>query len=221
MFRASLAKSLKGARVAWFTNMGGIPFEPEITRVVNATGSVFADLGGVVEDAEPDFTGVDDAFPIFAISRITAITRAIAREHPTMFKEHGQVGDRRSGAADRRRMWRGRVLAGEDVPRRDRVLLALRRVRLSGDAGRAVRVDDRVSDDVNGVEMPTYIDWMRSCWYVTFMQCPAISVPAGFSARGLPVGLQIVGQAARRLALLQLAHAFEQATKHGARRPNI
>lgn len=42
--------------------------------------------------------------------------------------------------------------------------------------------------------MPTYIDGMRSAWYVSFMQCPAIIVPAGFSANGLPVGAQIEGK---------------------------
>jgi amidase len=74
---------------------------------------------------------------------------------------------------------------------------------------------------VDGVTMPTYIDWMRSCWYVSFMQCPAISVPAGFSARGLPVGLQIVGKPRGDWPLLQLAYAFEQATNFGARRPAL
>ncbi len=72
---------------------------------------------------------------------------------------------------------------------------------------------------VAGEKMPTYIDWMRSCWYVTFMACPCISVPAGFTASGLPVGLQIVTKRRADFALLQMAYAFEQATKHGARRP--
>jgi len=62
---------------------------------------------------------------------------------------------------------------------------------------------------------------MRSAWYVTFMQCPAISVPAGFSRGGLPVGLQIVGKPRGDWSLLQLAHAFEQATGHGKRRPAL
>jgi amidase len=74
---------------------------------------------------------------------------------------------------------------------------------------------------VAGVVMRTYIDWMRSCWYVSFMQCPAISVPAGFTESGLPVGLQIVGKPRGDWPLLQLAHAFEQATTHGTRRPTL
>jgi len=75
--------------------------------------------------------------------------------------------------------------------------------------------------EISGTKMNTYIDWMRSCWYVTMMSNPAISVPAGFSATGLPVGLQIVGRHRDDLSVLQLAHAFEQATGHGTRRPPL
>jgi amidase len=68
---------------------------------------------------------------------------------------------------------------------------------------------------ISGTPMATYIDWMRSCWYVTFMSSPAISVPGGFTRAGLPVGVQIVGRHRADWSVLQLAHAFEQATQHG------
>lgn len=74
---------------------------------------------------------------------------------------------------------------------------------------------------VAGQPMATYIDWMRSCWHVTFMANPAISVPGGFTAGGLPVGLQIVGRHRGDWGVLQLAHAFEQSRQHGARRPPL
>ena len=75
--------------------------------------------------------------------------------------------------------------------------------------------------EINGTPMRTYIDWMRSCWYITFMSNPAISVPAGFTPAGLPVGIQIVARHRDEWSLLQLAHAFEQATGHGRRRPAL
>ncbi len=74
---------------------------------------------------------------------------------------------------------------------------------------------------IEGTAMKTYIDWMRACWYVTMMANPAISVPAGFSASGLPVGLQIVGRHRDEWSVLQLAHAFERATRHGERQPSL
>ena len=82
-------------------------------------------------------------------------------------------------------------------------------------------VDVPYPTQVAGTPMGTYIDWMRSCWYVSFMSNPAISVPAGFTAAGLPVGIQIVGRHRGEWSLLQLAHAFEQATQHGQRRPGV
>ena len=54
-FRAPLGRSFRGARVAWFKGMGGIPFEPEIRSVVNENRHVFADLECEVHDDEPDF----------------------------------------------------------------------------------------------------------------------------------------------------------------------
>jgi len=74
---------------------------------------------------------------------------------------------------------------------------------------------------VAGVPMATYLDWMRACWYVTFMSTPAISVPCGFTPTGLPVGIQIVGRHRGDWSVLQIAHAFEQATHHGSKVPAL
>src|SRR5437867_3901776 len=63
-FRAAIGRTFKDVRVAWWRGLGGIPFEPGIRRVVDANRRVFEDLGCVVEEAEPDFAGVDEAFPI-------------------------------------------------------------------------------------------------------------------------------------------------------------
>jgi amidase len=59
--------------------------------------------------------------------------------------------------------------------------------------------------------METYIDWMKSAHFVTVTRQPAISIPAGFTPDGLPVGVQIVGRHRGDLDLLKLAHAVEQA----------
>ena len=69
--------------------------------------------------------------------------------------------------------------------------------------------------------MKSYIDWMQSCSLISLTEHPAMSVPCGFTSRGLPVGLQMVGRHRGELELLQLAHAFEQATGVGERRPHL
>jgi hypothetical protein len=65
---------------------------------------------------------------------------------------------------------------------------------------------------INGQEQATYLDWMRSCFLVTVTGCPAISVPAGFTREGWPVGIQIVAAPRNERLLLEVAHAFEQLT---------
>jgi len=69
--------------------------------------------------------------------------------------------------------------------------------------------------------MPTYIDWMTVCCAISVTGLPAISVPAGFTSSGLPVGVQIVGKPRGDLELLKVAHCFEQATMHHTRKPGI
>ena len=66
--------------------------------------------------------------------------------------------------------------------------------------------------EIEGVAMDTYIDWMKSCYYISTTGHPAISVPAGFTDEGLPIGLQIVGRHQDDWGLLQIAHAYEQAS---------
>ena len=75
--------------------------------------------------------------------------------------------------------------------------------------------------DIAGEPLESYIDWMKSCWLVSTVGNPALSVPAGFTPDGLPVGLQIVGRHRDDLGVLQLGHAFEQATGFGRRRPPL
>ncbi|WP_396200055.1 amidase [Gemmatimonas sp.] len=221
IFRRPLAANMKGKRIAWFTNMGGLPFEPEITRVLNANRQAFIDMGCIVEDAEPDFSGVDEAFPALRHLTFHNSYAKLSRDNPTLFKDtvkweiaeaerQGAVNVARANARQAQ-MYRH---VSQFFAKYDAYVCPVTQVE-------PFDITTEYPTTVAGVAMPTYIDWMRSAWYVTFMQCPAISVPAGFSASGLPVGAQIVGKPRGDWALLQLAHAFEQATGHGKRRPNF
>jgi amidase len=75
--------------------------------------------------------------------------------------------------------------------------------------------------EINGQPMATYIDWMTVCCAISITGLPTISVPAGFTASGLPIGLQIVGRPRGDFELLQIARAFEDATGHASRRPDL
>ena len=221
IFRAPLGRSVKGARVAWFKSMGGIPFEPEITRVVDANRQRFVDLGCEVHDDEPDFSGVDDAFPILRHIGYHANLAAHVHGHPDAFKETIRweiaEAERTTGADVARATARQSRLYGEIArffERYDYFIAPVTQVE-------PFDVTTEYPTSVAGVPMPTYIDWMRSCWYVTLTACPAISVPAGFTSHGLPVGLQIVGPHRADWSVLQIAHAFEQASLYGRSKPGL
>jgi amidase len=66
--------------------------------------------------------------------------------------------------------------------------------------------------EIAGRAMDSYHRWMEVCSLVTMSGCPSLNVPAGFSASGLPMGMQIVGRNQAELSCLQLAHAYDEAT---------
>jgi amidase len=72
---------------------------------------------------------------------------------------------------------------------------------------------------IDGVTMENYVAWMKSAYWISTTCRPAISVPAGFTPEGLPVGIQIVGRHRDDLGVLRMGYAFEQATGVGKRRP--
>jgi amidase len=219
-FAAPLDASMKGKRIAWWRGLGGIPFEPEIRRVVDENRKVFEGLGCIVEEAEPDFAGVDEAFPTLRHTSYHSSYAALARQRPEWIKDTIKweiaEAERQTGADIGRAQARQGKLFEDSArffERFDYFVLPVTQLA-------PFEVTTPYPTEVAGAPMATYIDWMRSCWYVSFMACPAISVPGGFTTSGLPVGVQIVGRSRDDLGVLRIAHAFEQATGHGKRRPN-
>ena len=217
----SLARDFKGVRVAWWTGLGGIPFEAETRDIIDAQRKVFESLGCVVDDAEPDFTGVDEAFPTLRHLSYHTNQGPLVKQRPEWVKDtiKWEVAEaERQTAADVARAMARQGKMYDDCAtffeRYEYFVLPVTQLA-------PFDITTEYPKEVAGVPMPTYIDWMRSCWYVSFMANPAISVPAGFTNGGLPVGIQIVGRARRDWSVLQIGRAFEAATNVGQRRPAI
>ena len=210
---AALDVGLAGLRVAFAPRAdGAMPFDASIIEVVGRHAGTFERLGWRVDEAFPDLRGARDAF-------FTLRARAYADDLAEL------VATRRD-LVKPTVVWNvelGLALTDDDVRVAREDLRAIRE-RTAGFFERfdllampvtqvaPFPVEIEYPTEIDGVAMRTYLDWMESCWTVTVFGAPALSVPAGFTDDGLPVGLQLVAPPGEDLALLRAAHAFEAAT---------
>ncbi|MCY4146209.1 MAG: amidase [Chloroflexi bacterium] len=221
-FADDLQRDFHGARIAWSPDLGCLPVEPSVIQTIEAQLPVFADIGIVVEEAHPDFS---DAYDIFQTLRAWGFELAFA-ERFVQFGEESFKETIRWNAAQ------GRQLSAAHISRAQVKRTELfHRVREFLDVYDCLLlptaqvppfpIEQEYPREINGATMRTYIDWMMSCGFITVTGLPAMSVPCGFTADGLPVGLQMVGKPRGEFALLQLAYAFQEATRFYLRKPPV
>jgi len=221
IFARPLEREFTGARLAWSRDLGGLPVQPEVTAALERQRHVFEDLGMIVEEAQPDLTDADEVFKVLRAYNFELSYGALLKSSRDQMKDtvvwNIEQGIALSGAqigrAERKRTelyHRGREFMERYT------FLAAPVVQVLPFA-----VEQPWVREINGQPMTTYVDWMRSCYFITTTGLPAISVPCGFSADGLPVGLQIVGRHRDDFGVLQLAHAFERHTAFWKTRPAI
>jgi len=219
LFRRPLDRDFHGVRIAWSPDFGKLPVDPRVTGALESQCHVFEDLGCQVDRAQPDFSGADEAFKVLRAWEFEISYGELLDSHP------GQIKDTVVWNTEE-----GRRLTGPQIGQAERKRTELyQRVRRFMEEYEFMLfpvsqvppfdVDQPYVTEVNGVEMGTYIDWMKSCYYISILGLPAISVPCGFTEEGLPVGLQIVGRNHDDWGVLQLAHAFEQASGFWRVRP--
>jgi amidase len=221
LFARPLDRDFKQIRIAWSKDLGGLPVDPRVTQVLESQRHVFEDLGCIVEEAQPDFSGADEIFKVWRAWAFELELAELLKSHRELMKdsvvwniEQGQklTGPQIGRAEVRRTELYHRVR--EFMETYEYLICPVNQVP-------PFDIHRRWIEEINGVKMETYIDWMRSCYYITITGLPAISVPCGFTPEGLPVGIQIVGRHNNDFGVLQLANAFEQATGIWRRRPPV
>lgn len=218
-FAGSLHRDLKGVRVAWSIDLGGLPLDSRVRTVLERQRKTFEDLGCIVEDACPEFGNVNEIFLTLRTWASWTIYKDLLAQHRAEFKPDA-IWDIESGAR----------VTGEDLGRAlveqgrlfDRLRAFQEKYEFLVCAVNQVppfAATEPWPKSIDGVAMDNYISWMKTTYWISTTCRPAISVPAGFTDDGLPVGIQIVGRYRDDLNVLKMAHAFEQATGFGARRP--
>ncbi len=219
IFTRSLKRNFKGVNIAWAIDLGGLPFEPEVKKVVDSQKKVFQSLGCNVEDNEPDFTGADKAYKAWRAwdYELTLGRNAKKNKFKYTLQKNIEEGER---------------ITGQQLASAERIRTELyHRIRVFMEKYEffILPVSQVIPFDINqeyvkkiqDVTMETYIDWQKTCYYISLTGNPAIAVPCGFTDEGLPVGLQIVGRHKDETGLLQIAAAFEGETKFYKRRPPV
>jgi amidase len=222
-FRTPPRRDFRGTRIAWSGNFGGaVPFEPEVLETCRTALRSLEAMGCIVEEAVPDFP-VERAWQAFVKLR--------------HWQQGGNLLDFYNDPARRP------LLKPEAVYEIERGLaMSAFEVTANGvirsEWGQAVRrlfgrfdywvvptaqlfpfdLANNWPPRVAGQEMRTYHEWMKAVSLVTLSGCPALAAPAGFSAGGLPMGLQIVAPVHQELRCLQLAAAFEEANRSNVAR---
>jgi amidase len=206
-----LGRDFTGTRVAWLEDEAEMPFERRVRSIVDAQRTLFESIGCRVDAARADFSGADNVF------RVLRAQAFVNRHGETVRQHRSHVKSTILDEIDR-----GERLTSEGIrsAERERSALHERFARLMETYPFFVLPTTQVAPfdvkepyvrEIEGVMMSSYIDWMKSCYYISALGHPAISVPCGLTTEGLPVGLQIVGRAGDDWGVLQLAHAFESA----------
>ncbi|HET8754747.1 MAG TPA: amidase [Solirubrobacteraceae bacterium] len=195
-------------RIAWSDDLGDLPVEPAITAALRRRRGELEALGCTIEDVDLDLRDADEAFETL---RAIGFAQAFAELLRTRREELKDTV-----------VWNieaGLALTGEQVARaltlQATVFARMRELLERYDAFAlpvtqvlAFDVDEPWPRAIAGVEMGSYLEWMRSCSRITVTAHPAMSVPAAFTPDGLPIGLQLVGRHRGEAALLRLAAAL-------------
>jgi amidase len=216
--RALLDRDLAGIRVAWSPDLG-VPVEPDVLTVLAPARQVLAELGGEVTDAMPDLAGADEVFRTFRAFAFATFRADLLTEHPDLIGPNVTWNIQRGLELTTADLSRATALRGALA---ERVSAFFADFDVLACPVSQVAPFDVTLDwvhEINGQPLHTYLDWMASCYLISAAGLPAMSVPAGFTAAGLPVGLQLVGRRRRDWDLLAVAHAFESATGYAGRVP--
>jgi amidase len=210
IFLKSLERNFNGVKVAWSPTLGGAPVEHAVRDTLEAGLKHFEALGCSIEEAEPDLSEADDCFDVlrgFSLAQ---------RYGPLLDTHRDQLKDTAIWNFERGLAFSSAQIT-EAFRQHSRIYDNMRNFMERYDFLLApcnqvlpFSVDQPYVTEINGEKLTSYIEWMKTCYRITVTAHPALSVPIGFAANRLPVGIQIVGRYRGEWSILQLAHALER-----------
>jgi amidase len=223
VFAKPLKRDFRKVRVAWSRDLGGLPFDSRVPATLERQRKILEALGCIVEEAEPDFSGATEAFETLRAVSFLGRFGPLLKEHRDKLKDTVIWNVEQGMRLSPEKIARAEQLRSELFHRMRRFLERYEFLVCPVNQLPPFPADVEWPREIAGVKLDNYLDWMKSCYYITITSHPAISVPAGFTADDppLPVGIQIVGRYRADFSVLQLAHAFESATGTRKHRPSL
>jgi amidase len=220
-FAQPLQRDFRGTRIAMSVQLAGLAVDPEIQRAVQAQAAVFESMGCEVEFADPDLGDAEDVFRMERAWMIGSLVDRLDADARAQLKPEIEAEcrlHRSLSAADLGDMFVRKTALFERMRsfmdnHAYYVLPATQMLPFDADL--------RWPTEFMGTRYDSYIDWMRICWYLSSTESPVLALPCGFSASGLPIGLQIAGRFRDDWGLLQFGHAYEVAAAHSTMRPPL
>jgi len=222
-FPARLQRDFNGARIAWAGDFNGhVPYEPGVLDLCKRALATFEQMGCVVEEAVPDFQ-IDAVWQAWLKLRAWQSGGALLPYYNDPAKRALMKPEAIFEVESGRNLTAFDITAASAV--RTEWYQAVRRFfsRYDYFIVPTAQVFPFAADlhwptEIAGRKMETYHEWMKGVLPVTMAGCPALAVPAGFNQQGWPIGIQIVAPNHADLSCLQLAHAYDLATRWVSKR---
>jgi amidase len=218
-FAQPLERFFQGVRVAFSPTLGGLPVERAVLDVVAESVEHLRRLGCEVIQEDPDLSSADEIFEVWRAWRMELRVASLPADRRPLLKDtviwNAQQGEPLTGP----QLSQVESKHADLFHRMRRFMERFEFILAPVNQVVPFPVHVPYPTEIEGVSMEHYIDWQKSCYRISACGNPAISVPAGFTSTGLPVGVQLIGRYRDDFGLLQLAHAFEGVSPAARRRP--
>ena len=209
-FVSALEDTALPRRVAFSPDLGIVPMESEVAEICAAAAQRFTEIGAEVCDATPDFSGVIEGFQTLRGVLIAVLMETLLEDHRDQIApeivwniEKGLTATNAEILKAERVRWELYHRMASFFEHYDLLLCPTVSVP-------PFPMEQRYVETIAGQPTETYIDWIAITFAVTMTSCPALSLPAGFSSSGLPIGLQVIGRPRGEAELLRACHRMEE-----------
>jgi len=208
-FLSAARSNQKPKRIAYSPDFGITPVDPEVKAVTRTAAERFAEAGAIVEETSPDFSEAHECFHVlrafdFAISKAELLRTKRDQLKPEVIwniEEGLKLTVEKLERAEAQRV----AITTRALEFFDTYDLLLAPATIVA----PFPVEHRYVAECDGKKFDNYVEWLGIVYAITLACCPALSLPCGFTASGLPVGLQMVAKPRAEAQLLAGAKVLE------------